>query len=1337
MEKNAFYKSDIGAQAAWKGFSSQTLYIADRLLADNNNEYYPEDIEDLVIKQDGIPIEAIQVKNISSNLTLSSLASSDTSAKGDGFFKRMCSLHVKYPEFSLIRIVHFGLIGAELQQLANGDDATKAILTQRLQNKHQLSEEDALWLINSLVFEKANIDDLQSSIQRQIKTYVPTMAAPLLAQDLLIQYISQLSKDKGYTTLNIWKEKIHEIGINISAIDGFYKEYNKSLVCLSELTLRSNREQLQKEFSQGVSAHPSHIRLGLDYRRTYWQHEIHKAICDNSVVLVKGVSGQGKTTLCYRYLIDNYPEGCVFCVRTIQTEEQARNLVVALDGLGKHNTNIVVYIDVQPGETLWAFLLQELQSRGLSIPVLISIRDEDYNTTPLNGKAIKLEILDLSLSKDEAEYLYNTFTQENPHSSLRTFAEAWQLFGGNGPLIEFVYLLTNNQTLKQRLRSQVDSLLQQGVSDSWLELLQLVCFTGRLGCSVSLAQAKQVINCTNMQAAIRRFKDEYLIRIVNDDALEALHPVRAQIVFDILSEFIGSNDITLIHNALSCVASPNIRLMLLDFFSMHEYHQKDIHIISTVNTGDWLGFANVIRSMLWLDAKRYVDKNMPVIQALVKKHGKGWLCFLPLDLSGIDRPNELIADGMKDLEMFDSDRLQKSIDEVKNSLSSLSIDYEATDLFLKNSTPPSSLPSSDEERTAFGYALFWMAQRNIKIQLPFNAVEIAMSVSNGALQPSADAIRGLYSHQCFEDSYTQASDILIERLISEMSVLFFDISESEVVCKFIPPLQNREVSKDNKARTNNDWCITMLNILKQIYPDKEYINVELIGVDLLRDVGVKALDKEKRIHKSRRPNTWVAELNGWTKIRIDYSLRPTTWNEYVSEIDKIRKDVYELMLDTLKLIEDLYKKGHYTKERWTRVADRMKVFRTHTFAENRLPHFTVDPYCLYSEGNTHMPAAEFYPMRQLLSVKQYERFRKKLNEVYSSLDIFYSNFIEILLVRLTQQDIGNVKNPNLAMYNLFLASKAMKEFQEEYDLLFSRYSSLSGSFPSQECEALITLLNVWRHVLDNPAKGTSITYDAKIQFRKGSNYFKDTLAKAVTEVKGTLIESECYSYIVVACPISEESTIETNFMNTILRIRNVFKDAILPSSNRWYVETQSKRLAYVPQIWGSCIPVAFSISFYDLFDAEGSWISTHMIPCEIAPELSDWISSTVSQQKWIKAIQSISALKTHLQRFMQVIQAPISDNCHKTRENFIGETVAQVKMLQSEVSECALVIDALISKCTDEEREILTIVQSFMDSYDDIVLCVENQVLPDSVMSTIDIIVASMMYMQQYVDGII
>ena len=49
-----FSRSDVGAQAAWKGFSSQTLYIASRLISDKGGyEYYPEDIEDLIIKKDG------------------------------------------------------------------------------------------------------------------------------------------------------------------------------------------------------------------------------------------------------------------------------------------------------------------------------------------------------------------------------------------------------------------------------------------------------------------------------------------------------------------------------------------------------------------------------------------------------------------------------------------------------------------------------------------------------------------------------------------------------------------------------------------------------------------------------------------------------------------------------------------------------------------------------------------------------------------------------------------------------------------------------------------------------------------------------------------------------------------------------------------------------------------------------------------------------------------------------------------------------------------------------------------------------------------------------------
>jgi hypothetical protein len=49
---NNFSKSELGTKAAWKGFSSQTSYIAYRLMILNDeSEFYPEQTEDLMIKK--------------------------------------------------------------------------------------------------------------------------------------------------------------------------------------------------------------------------------------------------------------------------------------------------------------------------------------------------------------------------------------------------------------------------------------------------------------------------------------------------------------------------------------------------------------------------------------------------------------------------------------------------------------------------------------------------------------------------------------------------------------------------------------------------------------------------------------------------------------------------------------------------------------------------------------------------------------------------------------------------------------------------------------------------------------------------------------------------------------------------------------------------------------------------------------------------------------------------------------------------------------------------------------------------------------------------------------
>lgn len=1329
-----FSRSDVGAQAAWKGFSSQTLYIASRLILDKSGyEYYPEDIEDLVVKKDGFVIEAVQVKNVSADLTLSSLAATKTSKGGDGFFNRMCSLHVQNPSFHCIKVVYFNALGAELQEIQEGNDSTKKSLAKRLVDKHGLSEAESAWLIGALCFEKVSLDDLDENIRTQIGDYVPVMPAPELAKELLIQYISALSKSKGYTTLKMWKEKIHEIGTSIAAIDGFYKEYNKALVCLSELQLNSNQEQQKQEYLQGVSAHPTHIRNDLDFKRSYWIEKIQTVINNKGVVILKGVSGQGKSTLCYRYLIDTYPEGCVFCVRSIANEGQAQNLVAALDGLGKHNKNLIIYIDVQPGEILWAFLLQELQSRGLSIPILISIRDEDYNQTPISGKAIQYGIVELILSKEEAEQIYNSFTETQPHAEHRTFEEAWQFFGGQGPLIEFVYLLTNNQTLTQRLQEQIDALLQEGVSDEWLELLQLICYVGRLGCAVDLNAVKNEIQCSTMQAAIRRLKDEYLIRVVDENKIEALHPVRAQIVFDALCDQVCTNDRDVIFKALSCISSQNVRLVLLDYFSRHQYSIEDVQRLSQIKFRDWTGYANAIRSTLWLDAKRYVDGNMAFIRSLVEKRGKGWLCFLPLDLSGIKRSDELIADGMKDVSILSKVDLQNVIDEVKRSFTSLSIDYQATDCFINSCTMPSFLPGTDPDRTSFGYSLFWMAKRGLSVTLPFKTEEIVASVCAGELQSSSDAICGLFEHPALMESYQIAVDVIVEKLISEMRVLTFSVTSDEVSCKFIPPFSTEIRVPENAKNTNQYWRIKMLDILKQLYPEKEYIDIELIGVNLLCDLGIDALDYKLHIHKSRRPNAWVSELNGWIKIRIDYSLRPSTWQQYVAEIDAIRTNVNDLVAETIRLIDDVYKKGRYTKERGKRIDNWLKVFRKLTFAENKLPFFAVDPYCLYSEGNAKNLVAEYFPMRQLLSVGKYEKFRKYLNDVYSSLDNFYNQFAEVLRIRINKQDISTVKNPKLAMYNLYSAAKALTDFQKEYDLLFSNYSSLSENFTKQELENVLTLVNVWRYVLDNQPKGYAIAYDAKQKYRKGKNYFSDTLSKAVTAVDGTLFKGEKYAYIIVNYKIDDSNTLENEYIRIVMNIRDVFKDSILPSSDRWYSEMQSLELAYVPVFSDVYSPVVYSIPFDKLLDTEESRIAKPMFPCEIEPALVEKINASKTLNAWVASMRKLGEMKLYIQRYQQVMQVSVDEKCLCSLTSFTELLIKQINSLWMDFLLSKDIVNKMIKVADEQNSELLNVVQLFFDCYEDVISVIRNQNDPSELIQIIETVSIVMFALQPFV----
>lgn len=1336
MDEAVFIKSDIGAQAAWKGFSSQTLYIAYRLVTDiQGYEYYPEDIEDLVVKYNGEVIEAVQVKNITADLTVSHLSSTKTSKGGEGFFKRMCSLHYKYPNFKTIKVVYFRDLGVELQDLEKGDEKTKESIRAKLVDNHGLLDADAEWLLNSLKFEKVEEKQLTDGIHQQIKSYMPVMAAPYLAQSLLVQYISKLSKEKGYTCLNSWKEEIHKIGTSIAGIDGYFKEYDKSLIRLSELTMDKDYSELKDEFLQGVSAHPMHIRSNLDLLRTTWIEQIKNSVVKYDATIVKGVSGQGKSTLCYRYLLDTYPEEFVFCIRSIISEGQAQNLASALVALSKYLDDFVVYIDVQPGENRWAYLLQELQLRGINIPILISIRDEDYNITSFNGKAVKYNVIELELTEDEANRIYDLYTENKPHATFRTFEDAWNVYGGKGPFIEFVYLLTNNQTLTQRIEQQIDAMMLERIPDSWLELLHLVCFTGSLGCSVDFNAVKGVLECDSMNAAVKRFADEYLLRITTDgNRLEALHPVRANIIYNVLRTKIVINIKDVLMKALECVESKYVGIILMEYFTNYEHSWDDIQMIAKNDYKDWVAFGKVIRAILWLEVKQYVESNIHCFRKLNKEKGKGWLCFIPLDPTGIDRTNEIIAEKMLEHMQENKESISATIQEVRDTLTSLSLEYKLLDCFFRESKHPIVMPKSDDEKTMFGYSLFWMGKRNYNVALQMNKEDILNVICLGDIQACADTIRGLNEQSTLQEVCDIAIEQFEERIIREYHIISYLVTDEEVSCKFAPPILNENSTPKDEKNVNQYWRIKMLNILQQIYPNKEYIDIELLGVNLLTDVGIQALDYKLHMHKSNRHIRWISEVNGWVKIRIEYGLRPASWMEYVKEIDLVRSSVNTLLIDTMKLIDDIYKKGRYTKERWTHVESHMLVFREHTFYENMLPKTIMDPYCLYSEGTAQYIGDDSYPVQQLLSVEKYKIFRKVFGDVYTSLDNFYNQFADMLLVRLNRKSIKDIKNMRLSMYNLFCAARDISKLQQEYNTLFLQYSTLDKDFCQHETESFLTMVNVWRIVLDGVPRGQAIAYNAKQTFRKGVLYPDDIKEKITTFIEGSVYETKGKIYVLSKCEMTEENSLEEAYTQFVLKLREIYKDAIEFSSNRWHMEMKEKNIVYIPVLFNAVNIIGFEVPLYKILDTDKSLISKPMIPCELEEEIKDTIfKNSMANENWCNTIAKVSTLKTYLQRYKQVFSVDICEKCVDGVESFRDSFYRDLLILLHEIVESEDLVEYVVGKVSGELQEVANALNDFWEYVKEFSEKTFNEEAVDDILSVIDSVVGIMMMIHKYV----
>lgn len=528
-----------GAQAAISGYRRQALYTASLLLRESGEEHTlePEGREDLAIYRRDRLERAVQVKALSAPLTLSNLEP----GKADSFLRRLLRLS---REGIAAELVSFGPIGPELQAVQVGDEEIRGEVAVKLcaQGYTEAEADEILRHLTILSVDEATVND-------QVFEFLSTTLTAGHAErafELIVWWLLDAAEKRLRLAPKDLRDRLQAIGRYLAEREAHHREWFTSINPLMEVdpAVGLSREQLEEEYYRGAAARYSHITAGLDVCRERLLNAIDSQFADGKrVVILHGASGQGKTSLALRYLHESVPEGWRFVVSAIDNRRHAASMASAFaDHLRALKLPLYILIDVAPRDLEWVSLVRDLLDFR-SVRILVAIREEDLARQAVASSELgSLGDVRLEFSLAEAEPIYERLSQrEDSPNVFPRFREAWDRFGGEGPLLEFVYLITQAQSLRSVLEQQVRRLrdeIQEGRREpQMLRLLHCCAVATAFEARVVLKPLAEHLQLGDPIGTMALLEREYLLRVNPDGTLvEALHPVRSGVLLDILCD---------------------------------------------------------------------------------------------------------------------------------------------------------------------------------------------------------------------------------------------------------------------------------------------------------------------------------------------------------------------------------------------------------------------------------------------------------------------------------------------------------------------------------------------------------------------------------------------------------------------------------------------------------------------------------------------------------------------------------------------------------------------------------------------------------------------------------
>ena len=1079
----------MSAIGALKGYRTQFLFSLYYILSNftQNYTFKLEGEEDLdVLDEQSDFMFAIQVKNLTKILSLSDILSENKTS----FLRRYL---LKYPSATPV-LVSFGPISGELRNWASSAKSISPA-EYKLIKKYQITEKQWLSLKENTQFieveETAVITEILKLLKNQFQLIDPEPTAANILYWL--QYMAE--KQIPITAKDLFL-KVQDFTLYESQSLSVAQQYGLVLKPLSRLSLDTlNNETLEEEFYKGTNARYEHILLDLDVSRMHLLHQITDNFSTTNVMIVKGASGQGKSTLAYRYAYHTSPQNLVFELNIQEDPLASQKAIQAIMSISKHlSIPILFLIHVKPNSTEWIKIVREFSGHSF-LRFLITVRFEDWFKATAVGIDFLHKELEVSLDKKEAEAVYRILTQKNKNVAVPNFDEAWIKLGNNSPMLEFVYYITQGDSLRNRLKQQVLQLQNednQTTNYSQTEFLRIASLANSFGTKIDISKLDYGFN---IQFLIERLEKEFIIKVSEGGKyISGVHLLRSEILSDILFDDFASSKNQYALKCLPVIADADGYIFLLHCF-LHCLLTPDevIAFCGKLPGLGWASYSNIQRSLIWVGIRNYIHTNSSILDECYETYGDGWILLIDI-FHGNTHSAKKIADSLPLGENFNT-----VSDSFNSRMSNKRLVYEYVEQFFNEIDPPDRIPSTETDWEGFSTTLFWLANTSncAKPVIDISPDELRNAFDTLEVKKLAALMLGMYYYsEYYNNLRKELSHHFISRFQYKYNVAHVVIAD-DISADYIIDILNKE-----DQLSNNDSSMEIIDLLRQAFPDSIKFDAKGHG-HRLQIIPLSHDDSQKGILVENLPlDNWV-NINATTNRLYTFTKKPCDWPDYHDQIEHYKLGIQNLLKEFNGILGNfLSKKADY--QELLKLVENANYPYTPTVKE---PQSISDSLGIYFETQKKNADQQEAVIQIDLKTKYAELFKSQ-NGFHSGVENFIRQSGKALFARL-----NNVIDPakdkdsdseRLSKINLYDAIENYKCYMKQRAVVFG--NSFAGATNKILLETLSETAILWNAYLNSNRTGIYKSQLSLISLKEDFEKRIIKSCKALSKSAGTTVQ---------------------------------------------------------------------------------------------------------------------------------------------------------------------------------------------------------------------------------------